>query len=84
LDEVLGSYLKDNLKARRLLVDGKYSTVEAKGPSFRSQLFLLEAARRSAETKVQPVLRHLAAPEIPSEPMRGPAAPAAPVRATGG
>jgi polyphosphate kinase len=53
LDEVLGIGLRDNVKARRLRSDGSYGRVEdgsgANGvPAVRSQMVLMEAARRSA------------------------------------
>src|SRR5262249_47003921 len=52
LDEVLGAYAQDNVKARRLLVDGRYVPLEINGaPSFRSQLILLEAAKQSGGLK---------------------------------
>jgi polyphosphate kinase len=52
LDEVLGIGLRDNVKARRLRSDGSYGRVEdghGNGvPAVRSQMVLMEAARRSA------------------------------------
>ncbi len=79
LDEVLGVALKDNVKARQLLVDGNYVPVMANGvPPVRSQTLLLEAARRASELKASdPMLRHVAAPEG-IEPLRSPGLPAQP------
>jgi polyphosphate kinase len=48
LDEVLGTALRDNVKAYRLGADGSYTRVEIAGPRVRSQVALLEAARASA------------------------------------
>ncbi len=78
LDEVLGIGLKDNVKARRLLVDGNYVPVEpghGHGHGhIRSQQFLLDLARRSGEAKhLEPILRHVAAPELP--PVAAPPTP---------
>src|SRR5713226_131679 len=71
LDEVLGYYAQDNVKARRLLIDGRYAPLESNAPTFRSQLVLLDAAKRSGEPKtLEPVIRHLAAPERSPEPLR--------------
>ncbi len=79
LDEVLGFYLQDNVKARRLLVDGQYIRVPSQGAPLRSQLMHLEAARRAADAK-SPILRQVAAPAPVSD---RPAAPAAPSRVSG-
>jgi len=73
LDEVLGFYLRDNVKARRLLVDAQYARVTDNGSPFRSQVAHLEAAKRAADSKTAPILRQVAAP--PSEVVRSPAAP---------
>ncbi len=64
LDEVLGMPMRDNVKARRLLVDGTYVPVDRPGPKLRSQTALLEAARQSAEVP-EPVLRAVIPPTIP-------------------
>ena len=45
LDEVLGTALRDNVKARRLQPDGSYSPVEKTGARLRSQSALLEQAK---------------------------------------
>jgi polyphosphate kinase len=79
LDEVLGFYLRDNVKARKLLVDGQYVRVPSQGAPLRSQLMHLEAARRAADAK-SAILRQVAAPAPVSE---RPAPPAAPSRASG-
>jgi len=79
LDEVLGFYLRDNVKARRLLVDGQYIRVPSQGAPLRSQLMHLEAARRAADAK-SAILRQVAAPAPVSE---RPAPPAAPSRVSG-
>ncbi len=70
LDEVLGFYMKDNVKARRLLVDGQYVRSTDNGSPFRSQAMLLETAKRSGEAK-SAILRQVPAPA--SEPVRTPA-----------
>ena len=70
LDEVLGFYMKDNVKARRLLVDGQYVRSTDNGSPFRSQAMLLETAKRSGEAK-SAILRQVPAPA--SEPVRSPA-----------
>ena len=85
LDEVLGAYAQDNVKARRLLVDGRYVPLETNGvPAFRSQLILLEAAKQSGGLKIHELIRHVAAPERPAEAIRAPlaAAMARPVAAS--
>ena len=65
LDEVLGMPMRDNVKARRLLVDGTYVPVDRPGPKLRSQTALLEAARQSADVQ-EPVLRAVIPPTIPT------------------
>lgn len=75
LDEVLGLGFKDNVKARNLQVDGSYAAVlrSAEVPAVRSQLVLLELARRGSEPKAnEPILRHAAAPQTDktAEPAR--------------
>ena len=70
LDEVLGFYMRDNVKARRLLVDGQYVRSTDNGSPFRSQAMLLETAKRSGEAK-SAILRQVPAPA--SEPVRTPA-----------
>ncbi|ADO74666.1 polyphosphate kinase 1 [Stigmatella aurantiaca] len=76
LDEVLGVALRDNAKARRLQRDGTYVPVERTGSPVRSQMVLLELARRVADSKpIESLMRHVAAPEIPAEPLRVPATP---------
>jgi polyphosphate kinase len=76
LDEVLGVGLRDNAKARRLQRDGTYVPVAQEGSPVRSQMVLLELARRIAESKpIESLMRHVAAPEIPAEPLRPPATP---------
>lgn len=71
LDEVLGIGLKDNVKARQLMVDGTYAPVplQLDGQTVRSQAVLLDLARRGVSTKPNegPVLRHVAAPN-PEKP----------------
>jgi polyphosphate kinase len=75
LDEVLGIGLKDNVKARQLTNEGAYVPVPLllDGQTVRSQMALLELARRGAEPKTeQPMLRHVASPvaTAPAEPVR--------------
>jgi polyphosphate kinase len=45
LHEVLGTALRDNVKARALLPDGSYQRVDRAGERVRSQMALLERAR---------------------------------------
>src|SRR5262249_39505859 len=61
LDEVLGFYLRDNVKARRLLVDAQYARVTDNGSPFPSQVAHLAAAKPAADSKTAPILRQLAA-----------------------
>jgi len=64
LDEVLGTGLRDNVRARRLLVDGTYVAAEPGEPAVRSQMVLAELARRGQASQAVPgtVIRHAAAP----------------------
>jgi polyphosphate kinase len=79
LDEVLGVSLKDNMKARRLQRDGSYVPVGQDGAPVRSQMVLLEMARRMADPKpIESLIRHAAAPEMPAETLRSPTAPVSP------
>jgi len=79
LDEVLGVGLKDNVKARRLQRDGSYVPVAQEGAPVRSQMVLLELARRVADPKpIESLIRHVAAPELPAEALRPPTAPVPP------
>lgn len=71
LDEVLGVAMRDNVKARRLMPDGKYVPVASEGPAVRAQQLLLDLAKRSAEVPVETVLRHAAAPEVVDPPQSG-------------
>ncbi len=43
-DEILQSYLKDNVKARMLLPDGDYVRVKQPGEAFNSQEFFMALA----------------------------------------
>ena len=61
---MLGTSLRDNVKARRLRPDGTYERVEVRGEPLRSQQVCLDAARRAAEAPPRPpVLRQVRAPE---------------------
>lgn len=66
LDEVLGTALRDNVKARQLQPDGSYIPVplQLDGQTIRSQYHLLEQARRG--TLIPPtdpaLMRHVASP----------------------
>ncbi|MHB8418896.1 MAG: polyphosphate kinase 1 [Myxococcales bacterium] len=64
LEEILGLALRDNVKARRLDVSGEDRTPPAPGePPLRSQVELLHAARAASQpTRIEPVIRHSAAP----------------------
>ncbi|MDB4967476.1 MAG: Ppk protein [Myxococcales bacterium] len=48
-NEVLGTPLRDNVKARMLLPDGRYERVQRPGPPVRSQTALLDTARATAQ-----------------------------------
>ncbi len=74
LDEVLGVSLKDNVKARRLQVDGTYVPVGRDGPAVRSQGVLMELARRNNQPDPKPLqaLRHATAPDAPVPPRQVP------------
>jgi polyphosphate kinase len=50
LSEVLGTPLRDNVKARVLQADGTYARMQRPGPPLRSQQLLLDAARGVAAT----------------------------------
>jgi polyphosphate kinase len=80
LDEVLGIGLRDNVKAKRLLPDRSYVSVEAAGAAVRSQMLLLERAKRSVvdAPPAEAVLRHAAAPEAPVAIRTGTASTAPP------
>jgi polyphosphate kinase len=68
LDEVLGSALRDNVKARQLQPDGSYIPVplQLDGQTVRSQTMLLELARRGGTVPLPPtdpaLMRHVASP----------------------
>ncbi|MCY1081697.1 polyphosphate kinase 1 [Archangium lansingense] len=74
LDEVLGVSLKDNVKARRLQVDGTYLPVGRDGTVVRSQGVLMELARRNNQPDPKPLqaLRHATAPDAPIPPRQVP------------
>ncbi|XXF77050.1 polyphosphate kinase 1 [Myxococcaceae bacterium GXIMD 01537] len=69
LEEVLGAGLRDNVKARHLLPDGSYAPVPREGAPVRSQMVLMELARRSQDSgkPLETFPRHAAAPERPAE-----------------
>jgi polyphosphate kinase len=51
IEEILAVSLADNVKARRLLPDGKYERVKAEGkPAVRSQARFMELAREKAQS----------------------------------
>jgi polyphosphate kinase len=67
LNEVLATPLQDNVKAHRLTEDGSYVRVPVPPgeAAVRSQMVLLEAARRAAQPRsAEPVLRHVVAPPV--------------------
>ncbi|WPB78872.1 polyphosphate kinase 1 [Archangium violaceum] len=74
LDEVLGVALRDNVKARRLQVDGTYVPVGRDGTAVRSQGVLMELARRNNQPDTKPLhaLRHATAPDAPVPPRQVP------------
>jgi polyphosphate kinase len=77
LEEVLGLGLRDNVKARQLMPDGSYKLVSAHGPEVRSQVVLLDAARRASDpSKNEPLIRHVAAPTVSEAPITEPPRPA--------
>jgi polyphosphate kinase len=58
-----------------LLEDGGYARVPAGETAVRSQMVLLEAARRGAQARaIEPVIRHAAAPDVAAENIRAAAA----------
>ncbi|HEY8209236.1 MAG TPA: polyphosphate kinase 1 [Myxococcaceae bacterium] len=79
LDEVVGESMRDNVKARRLNVDGTYARIDAgEAPPHRSQAILLEASRRgTARPATETVIRHAVAPAPATEPPRPTPAPPA-------
>ena len=80
---MLGASLRDNVKARRLNVDGTYARILAgEMPAHRSQAVLLEASRRgTARPAAETVIRHAVAPAPATEPPRpATTAPPAPSR----
>jgi polyphosphate kinase len=54
LHEVLGTALRDNVKARALQPDGHYERVVRPGPALRSQQALLETARATVAVVPNP------------------------------
>jgi polyphosphate kinase len=54
LHEVLGTALRDNVKARALQPDGRYERVVRPGPPIRSQAVLLETAKTSVAPTPNP------------------------------
>jgi polyphosphate kinase len=44
-DEILGSYLRDNLKARLMRPDGSYERAPKNGPALSAQQYLMELSR---------------------------------------
>jgi polyphosphate kinase len=71
LDEILGAGMRDNVKARRLQVDGTYVRAPKAEPEVRSQMVLLDTAKRATQPKgAEPLIRHVAAPEVKPEDQR--------------
>jgi polyphosphate kinase len=66
LNEVLGTALRDNVKARALMPDGRYERVQRPGPAVRSQVVLLETARAMAQQPVTVPNPNEAAPSFRS------------------
>jgi polyphosphate kinase len=63
LEEVLGLALRDNVKAHRLQNNGVDALPETTEPRVRSQGELLQSARQASQTvRIEPVIRHSAAP----------------------
>jgi polyphosphate kinase len=63
VEEVLGSALRDGVKARQLEASGAYRRVEPTHDAVRSQEALIEAARRVVKVAPVPVIRQAPAPE---------------------
>jgi polyphosphate kinase len=59
LDEVLGTMMRDDVKARALQPDGSYAAVAHGPPHVRSQVALLDTAKQSATSPApaSPVIR---------------------------
>jgi polyphosphate kinase len=62
MNEVLGLALRDNVKARRLSVDGSYRRVVG-GEGIRSQERLRTMARAPRDAPARPIIRQVPAPE---------------------
>src|SRR5262249_42289564 len=69
LNEVLGTQLQDTVKARRLTENGTYTRVPTGEPPLRSQMVLMEAAKKTALPRaLEPMIRHAAAPDVTEPP----------------
>jgi len=65
LEELLGTALRDNTKARRLQPDGTYVLVPPGVVKVRSQMVLMDAAKAAAELPAEaPILRTIASPTL--------------------
>jgi polyphosphate kinase len=64
--EVLGTALRDNIKARMLHSDGHYERAQRPGPPLRSQTALLEGARVTAQLPLPLINPNEAAPTFRS------------------
>ena len=65
LEELLGTALRDNTKARRLQPDGTYVLIPPDVVKIRSQMVLLDAAKAAAELPAEaPILRTIASPTL--------------------
>jgi polyphosphate kinase len=69
-DEVLGTQLQDNVKARVLLQDGRYEKLPQNGPPLRSQERFMALARRSVSSQEPPVAGQEVFPSAERPPSR--------------
>ena len=68
-DEILGSYLRDNLKARLMGADGSYDRAPKTVPALSAQQYLMELSRIPEKQLLHP--GHKTAAEDESTPARG-------------
>ena len=71
--EILGAYLKDNVKARLLLPDGTYVRAVREGAAFSAQDYLIDLAQGSAERVPEGGVS-----EVANDTMERPAVPVVP------
>ncbi len=66
-EEILGSYLKDNIKARVLQPDGRYIRARHKAPPFIAQEYLMTLAAEGNVESAKPRTAASSPPESPSQ-----------------